>query len=365
MANGNLLNAQQQKEDEYYTQLSDIENELVHYERHFKGKVVLCNCDDPYESNFFKYFAMNFNYLGLKKLICTCYDGSHVAGEQLSIFDDFSGEEKTKKAHKIVITEVTDLNNDGAVNLSDIELLLKNNKNSLIELKGSGDFASEECIDLLKEADIVVTNPPFSLFIPYFDLLRRLNKKFLIIGNKNAITFKNVFPLLQKGEIWLGYNSPQEFITPDGKLTKKVQGLTRWFTNLDIDKRHESLIPYLYKKYSKDEYKKYYNFDGIDCDKIENIPIDYYGCIGVPITIFDKYNPNDFEIVGIGSQIEKTILHQTQGDKIVFIDKKTDEVIYSVPYSVPERKAGNSLRIDENGKPGKIPYGRILIRRKI
>ena len=198
--NKKLHAANRAKKDEFYTQLSDIENELKHYKHHFKDKTVFCNCDDPYESNFFKYFAANFNALGLKKLIATCYDGSAISGTQLELFDEtveFGNKiNKTRVPHKIVITEVVDLNGDGAVSLADVELLLQNDKNILTRLKGSGDFRSQECIELLKEADIVVTNPPFSLFREYVEQLVQYDKKFLIIGNVNSVTYKDFFSLI-------------------------------------------------------------------------------------------------------------------------------------------------------------------------
>lgn len=205
MANKNLNAAKVAKKDEFYTQLSDIERELQHYWKHFRGKVVLCNCDDPYESNFFKYFALQFNQLGLKKLICTCYNGSPVTGNELAIhFDGFDDDEPKKIAYKVEITEVKDENGDGAVDLSDVQYLLKNDKNVLAILK-TGDFRSQECIELLKEADIVVTNPPFSLFREYIGQLMEYGKKFVIVGHQNAITYKEVFPLLRNNEVWLGY----------------------------------------------------------------------------------------------------------------------------------------------------------------
>ena len=200
MANKNLNAAKVAKKDEFYTQLSDIERELQHYGHHFRGKVVLCNCDDPYESNFFKYFALRFNQLGLKKLICTCYNGSPVQGKELTLhFDD--EEESLKKAYKVEITEVKDENGDGAVDLSDVQDLLQNDKNVMSTLK-TGDFRSDECIELLKEADIVVTNPPFSLFREYIGQLMRYEKKFIIVGHQNAITYKEIFPLIKENKIW-------------------------------------------------------------------------------------------------------------------------------------------------------------------
>ena len=262
MAKRNLDAAKTAKKDEFYTQLTDIERELQHYWPHFRDKVVLCNCDDPYESNFFKYFALRFNQLGLKKLICTCYDGSPVAGTQLSLFSlDVNGNEK-KTAYKVEITEVPDVNGDGAIDLTDVELLIKDDKNVLSSLHGNGDFRSQECIELLKEADIVVTNPPFSLFREYIGQLVEYKKKFLIVGHQNAITYKEVFPLIKANKIWLGYGfkgavghfvSPYEDIATandhrEGMI--RVSGVT-WFTNMDIPKRQERLD--LVCHYTKEE----------------------------------------------------------------------------------------------------------------
>ena len=205
MANKNLNAAKTAKKDEFYTQLTDIERELQHYWPDFKDKVVLCNCDDPYESNFFKYFALRFNQLGLKKLICTCYNGSPVQGNELMIdFGDFT-EEPKKIAYKVEITEVKDLNGDGAVDLSDVQYLLKNNKNVISTLK-TGDFRDPECIELLKQADIVVTNPPFSLFRDYIGQLMEYEKKFIVMGRMSALHYSEIFPLIMKNEIWCGVN---------------------------------------------------------------------------------------------------------------------------------------------------------------
>lgn len=201
MANKNLNSAKKAKKDEFYTQLSDIERELQHYWPHFRGKVVLCNCDDPYESNFFKYFALRFNQLGLKKLICTCYNGSPVQGNELVIHFDGYDDEPKKVAYKVEITEVSDENGDGSVDLSDVRYLLQNDKNVMSTLK-TGDFRSEECVKLLKEADIVVTNPPFSLFREYIGQLMKYEKKFLIVGRQMNITYKELFPLIQGNRVW-------------------------------------------------------------------------------------------------------------------------------------------------------------------
>ena len=309
MANKNLNNAKIAKKDEFYTQLTDIERELQHYWQHFRDKVVLCNCDDPYESNFFKYFALRFNQLGLRKLICTCYNGSPVQGNELMIdFGDFTDEPK-KIAYKVEITEVKDLNGDGAVDLSDVQYLLRNDKNVLSTLK-TGDFRDPECIELLKQADVVVTNPPFSLFREYIGQLMKYEKTFLIVGHQNAITYKEVFPLIRDNKVWLGYGfkggaghffSPYEDIAVAGDHRKdmiRVSGVN-WFTNLEIPKRHEELD--LVCRYSPEEYPQYDNYDAIEVNKTVNIPYDYAEVMGVPITFLDKFNPDQFEILGLMS----------------------------------------------------------------
>lgn len=307
--NSNLHAANRAKKDEFYTQLSDIANELKHYRQHFAGKTVLCNCDDPFESNFFKYFALNFNSLGLKKLICTCYDGSPVAHSQLCLFEPqepYGKQHKTRVPHKIVITEVPDVNGDGATDLADVEWLLKNDKNILTTLLGNGDFRSAECIELLKQADIVVTNPPFSLFREYVAQLVEYNKKFLIVGHQNAITYKECFKLIKENKMWLGigFKGGAAHFTSIYKDTATAsdhrEGMIRvsgvnWFTNLDHNKRHEFLD--LYKAYSPEEYPKYENYNAIEVSKTANIPFDYDGYMGVPITFMDKYNPNQFELI--------------------------------------------------------------------
>jgi len=290
--NSNLSAAKAAKNDEFYTRLYDIEMELKHYKDQFKGKVVYCNCDDCFESNFFKYFALNFNQLGLKKLITTCYAESKV-GKQFRLFDEEG--EPQKKAYKLVINEIPDMNGDGAIDLTDVELLIKSDKNVLTVLNGDGDFRSEECVELLKEADIVVSNPPFSLFREYVALLVEYGKQFLIIGNKNAITYKEIFPIIKENNLWLGYCSPNEYILPNGEVTKQVNGLCRWFTNLPTEKRNKPLD--LYKTYNPEEYPKYDNYDAIEVSKVADIPMDYDGVMGVPITFLDKYCPTQFEIV--------------------------------------------------------------------
>lgn len=309
MANKNLNAAREAKKDEFYTQLADIEHELRHYRKHFMGKTVLCNCDDPYESNFFKFFALNFNAYGLKKLICTCYNGSPVQGNELLIdWGDFEQSPK-KIAYKVEITEVKDMNGDGRTDLTDVRILIQNDKNILTILKENGDFRSRECIELLKEADIVVTNPPFSLFREYVAQLMKYEKKFLIIGNQNNVTYKEIFPLLQNDRMWLGMNAGSQifevpldfirqntFVAKDGKKYAKFGNIC-WFTNLDNKKRYEELI--LYRTYSPDYYPKYDNYDAIDVGRISDIPCDYYGLMGVPITFMIDYSPNQFEVLGL------------------------------------------------------------------
>ena len=262
--NTSLRKADAVKNDEFYTQLTDIEKELSHYKEHFKDKVVFCNCDDPEYSNFWKYFQLNFYHLGLKKLISTHY-------------------EVDKPSYKMEIVR----NEKGAQ--MGIPDYIKT------DLKENGDFRSQECIEILQEADIVVTNPPFSLLREYLAQLVEYNKKFVIIGNKNCITYKEVFPLLKENVIWIGYTSAETFLLPNGEITKKMMGLTKWLTNLDISKRHEEL--FLYKNYAPEEYPKYDNYDAINVDKTQDIPCDYNGMMGVPITFMDKYNPEQFEII--------------------------------------------------------------------
>lgn len=287
MNNVNLHVAKAAKNDEFYTQLTDIENELRHYSKHFKGKTVLCNCDDPFESNFFKYFVLNFNKLKLKKLITTCYAGSDVAEYR-------NGKAKPYKA---VVTTVYDTIEDGDVDMEDVCNLFDLDENELTELEGDGDFRSEECLKLLDEADIVVTNPPFSLFREYVAVLMEHKKKFIIIGSKNAITYKEFFPLLKNNKMWLGSNNPapKEFMQRDGTIKKF--GNIGWYTNLDLKKCHEELT--LVNRYTPDEYPHYDNYDAIEVNKVANIPYDYDGVMGVPITFLDKYNPEQFEIIGL------------------------------------------------------------------
>ena len=355
MATDTQKKAKENKADEFYTQLSDIEMELRHYKEHLHNKVILCNCDDPYESNFFKYFAMNFNYLGLKKLIATCYVGSPIAGQELSLFDVEGireGLEDAKKPYKIEISEVKDENADGAIGLSDVAFLLKNRKNTLTLLKGDGDFRSSECLELLKEADIVATNPPFSLFREYVAQLMEYGKKFIIIGSKNAITYKEIFPLIKENRIWLGkgfsngnafFRIPPEYARDwaDGVYNPET-GLVKfrnvgWFTNLDFVQRHENLT--LYKRYSPDEYPLYDNYDAIEVSRVSEIPYDYNEIMGVPITFLDKYNPEQFEILGMASSAGYS------------------KDIVGIPF-IGERDARPLIR-------GKNTYARVFIKKKL
>ena len=382
MANKNLNAAKTAKKDEFYTQLTDIERELQHYWPHFRDKVVLCNCDDPYESNFFKYFALRFNQLGLKKLICTCYNGSPVQGNELMLdFGDFTDEPK-KIAYKVEITEVRDLNGDGAVDLADVQYLLKNDKNVMGILK-TGDFRDPECIELLKQADIVVTNPPFSLFREYIGQLMEYGKKFLIIGSQNNITYKEVFQLIMENHIWLGYKSgDMAFKVPSDYEARETRywqdengqkwrslGNICWFTNLDHDKRHEEID--LVCRYSPEEYPTYDNYAAINVNRVDDIPSNYDGVMGVPITFFDKYNPNQFEILGMTTGRDEFIARptkryinpiqinkdgsQTNGSKA---NTRATLLLPGIPSGRIYYTADNSER------PFEILYARILIRNK-
>jgi hypothetical protein len=320
------------KTDEFYTQLVDIEKELRHYKEQFRGKVVYCNCDDPFESNFFKYFAANFNALKLKKLITTSYVKSPIVGGQLLLFEMEGLKPSGKEPFKIEIKEVPDTNNDGAINIDDVEYLLKHDKNTATPLRGNGDFRSDECIKLLKQADIVVTNPPFSLFREYVAQLMEYNKKFLILGDQNAITYKETFGYIKENKLWLGYDNggtkwfqvPMNYDIPTESRKKIVNGVKYfsmgrilWFTNLDTTKRHENMV--LYKKYTPKEFPKYDNYNVINVDKVSDIPMDYDGVMGVPITFVDKYNPKQFEILGVANSarwIGYKCLTLIQGKKI-------------------------------------------------
>ena len=360
--NANLHQAKKDKNDEFYTQLPDIENELRNYKHHFKDKVVFCNCDDPYESNFFKYFALNFNHLGLKKLIAMGYATSPIVGSQVPLFEIEWYEHIENKAYKIEVNQVKDIDNNGAFDLEDIKVLIKQNKEfiKITPLKWNGEWLAGDCrsntsIKTLKEADIVVTNPPFSLFREYVAQLMNYQKHFLIIWNKNAITYKEIFPLIKENKLWLGYSAANEFALLDWTITKKMNWLTRWYTNLDITKRHEELI--LYKKYSPSEYPKYDNYNAINVDKIAEIPYDYDGVMWVPVTFLDKHNPDQFEILW---NADANVLPKDW----VWMNKKFVELYYK-QWNKWSIKIWNRLihYIDKNGK-AVIPYKRILICRK-
>lgn len=336
MANSNLTNAKREKNDEFYTQYPDIQKEIEAYLEYdlntFKGKVVYSNCDDPYESNFFRYFVLNFKRLGLKQLITTSYKPSPIANTQLGLFGDDKTVAKTKgrpkiTANKFIINEVGDMDGDGAFNLNDIAKQLKANKNNeWTPLDGDGDFRSQECIELLKQSDIVVTNPPFSLFREYIDQLFDHNKKFVIIANMNAITYKEVFPLIKDNKLWLGATgngSDMVFAVPNGVEIAEsdrqkaarlgyVGDYTRlgnscWFTNLDHGRRHQALtlmtmadnLKFNKKMQDKKAYDHYDNYLAMDVPFTNAIPSDYDGVMGVPISFLDKYNPDQFEIIGI------------------------------------------------------------------
>ena len=268
--NSNLHTAKTAKNDEFYTLMEDIEKEMRYYKDFFKGKIVYCNCDDARESNFFKYFSLNFEFLGLKKLISTGYKA------------DGKG---------VVLVYEGDKNGNRRV---DNEEIIVN------ELNGDGDFRSEECIEYLKECDVVVTNPPFSLFRQYVKQLMDYNKKFIIIGNQNAITYKEIFPYIKNNQLWLGMNFVKSFEKPNGDIQKF--GNISWFTNIENKRRNEEID--LYKKYSFEDYPKYDNYDAIEVSRVDEIPMDYDGVMGVPITFLYKYNPTQFEIIGLDRYVE-------------------------------------------------------------
>ena len=332
--NKNLHKAKNSKKDEFYTQLSDIERELKHYKKHFKDKVIYCNCDDPRVSNFFHYFSYNFEKLGLKRLITTCYKNKNI---------DLFSQNDSERA--ILLEYNGDKNGNHVPDLEEI---------GIKHLKGDGDFRSQESIELLKQADIVVTNPPFSLFRDYVSQLIEYDKKFIIIGHQNAIKYNSIFKFIKNNQIWLGYgfkggaahfiNKHYEDYATAGDHKEgmiRVSGVV-WFTNLDITRRHEDLI--LYKKYNSEEYPKYDNYDAINVNKTNDIPIDYENDMGVPITFMNKYNPDQFEILGI------------------FDDKreKSDAFIQGIPTYVDEQHKKYVGPVIN----GKALYTRILIRNK-
>lgn len=349
--NKNLHKAKNNKKDEFYTQLPDIENELRHYKDHFKDKVVYCNCDDPRVSNFFHYFSYNFEHLGLKKLIATCYKNQNA--------DLFSQNDSEKAIY---------LEYDGDKNgnkIPDPEEI------GIIELKGDGDFRSEESIELLKQADIVVTNPPFSLFREYVAQLIEYDKKFIIVGHQNAISYKEIFNLIRDNNLWLGYgfkggaghfiNTEYEDYATAGNHKEgmiRVSGV-HWFTNLDISKRHEDLI--LYKNYNPKDYPTYDNYDAINVDKTKDIPIDYQGLMGVPITFLDKYNPAQFEVLTLGigeANFTPTKKYEKFRDPITKkpISDKRDFLLYV-------RSPNGKYLTSDDYRVNKV-YARIIIKNK-
>lgn len=349
-----LSNARRVKQDEFYTQLGDISNELKHYRAKLYGKTILCNCDDPFESNFFKYFALNFNALGLKKLIATSYKKSPIVGGQLPLLDIEGLKHEGKEPYAIEINEVPDVNGDGATDLDDVKYILKHNVKTSRKLEGddtysAGDFRSRECVEFLKQADIVITNPPFSLFREYVAQLVAHDKLFLIIGSQSAITYKEIFRLIRENKVWLGVDNggTKWFRVPDDydiqtESRKKIEngikyfsmGSIMWFTNMDNPKRHEEIT--LYKKYSPDEYPNYDNYDVIEVGKVAEIPVDYAGAMGVPITFLDKYNPEQFEILGLAAGNIKGMA------------------------GIPSKTGKDGPYIN-----GKLKYGRIFIKRNL
>jgi hypothetical protein len=365
MARKTLLDAKKSKKDEFYTQLKDIEKELKHYKQQFKNKIVYCNCDDPYESNFFKFFAANFNNFGLKKLIATCYTGSPIVGSQLTLFDIKGLKSDDKQAFKLEINEVKDYNKDGSIDLLDVEWLLKNNKNSSTPLKQGGDFRSNECIKLLKQSDIVCTNPPFSLFREYLAQLVEFKKNFLIIGNTNSLTYREVFKLFKDNKIRTGYtnfNVGMFFVVPDDwekfhHIDKKGNKIARvstscWFTNFEV-KKHNEIIT-LYKKYNPKDYPKYENYDAINVDKVNDIPMDYKGTVGVPITFLDKFNPKQFKIIGLGIS--------NSGIEIGVKPYKKEHKKYRK--EVQKRGAVDGDLYMMNNGIVTVPYARVIIKNK-
>ena len=350
--NATLNHAFIAKKDEFYTQYEDVAREMLKYGEQLKGKTILCNCDDPFESAFFRFFVLNFDKLGLAGLTSTCYAESPMAGREYPLDGGTS-------AYKAVVKKVPDdtlVRPDGSL---DLESLFSIEGNSLSHLSGDGDFRSEECEALLKEADIVATNPPFSLFRVFISQLERYNKNFIILGNMNAITYKEVFPLFRENKIWYGEtirSGDRKFHVPDsyplnatgcgvderGRRFIRVTGV-RWFTNLETDRRHEPIV--LTREYSPDEYPSYENYDAIEVGRTQNIPADYYGVMGVPITFLDKYSPDQFEIVMLAN-----------GNARTNVAPKTLKEVKYRPH--PEDRGGVGII------NGRRVYARILIRRK-
>jgi len=391
MANINLTNAKRAKNDEFYTQYGDIQKEIEAYLEYdsdvFRDKVVYCNCDDPFESNFFRYFVLNFNKLGLKQLITTSYKPSPVANTQLELFSEYKTLTKSKgrpkvTANKFIINEVHDIDGDGEFNLKDVAKQLKANKhNEWTPLEGDGDFRSDECIKLLKRSDIVVTNPPFSLFREYVKQLFDYDKKFVIIGNMNAITYKEIFPLIKNNKLWLGngfHAGNAYFFTPNTRdfasgVYDATTGLVKfrnvcWFTNLDHGRRHQPLPLMTMEenlKYSKHKeikgkkaYDKYNNYNAIEVPFTDSIPSDYGGVMGVPISFLDKYNPDQFEILGMCENEDlyklKTKKYSTIECKQAYLDKFKKRGTYDL---------NASGVVIQNGLMEKV-YQRVLIRHK-
>lgn len=390
--NSNLSAAVKAKKDEFYTQLTDIEKEMRYYRKHFKGKTVFCNCDDPFESDFFKYFVLNFNRLGLKKLIATCYFSSPIVGQQLqycfdgngqmsfSFGDDVEITDGAKRPYKAIVTQVYDKTGDGGVDMVDVAELFVSGENQLTELEGDGDFRSEECLALLDESDIVVTNPPFSLFREFVNVLIQKEKHFIILGNVNAITYKEFFPLIRDNKVWIGasiHSGDRKFYVPDdyplnasgcgvdedGRRFIRVKGV-RWYTNLDIRQRHEEMI--LVKKYNPEVYEHFDNYDAINVDVTTDIPCDYAGLMGVPITFLDKYSPDQFEILGvtqswcgIASKIYPRQIQVDKNGKRSQVTKLNDGAAIKV-----EQPPINKTYYEVDGDLFIKTYARVIIRNK-
>ena len=355
-SNKYLKVANKNKNDEFYTQLTDIEKELRHYKEHFKDKIIYCNCDDPRVSNFFKYFYLNFEFFGLKRLITTCYKN-----QEIDLFSQNNSE-------KAVWIEY-----EGGGNIDNFDNI------KVSELQGDGDFRSDECIEIPKTADIVITNPPFSLFREYVAQLMEYEKKFVIVGHQNAISYKEIFKLIRENKLWLGFgfNAGVGFfinekyedyatasIHKEGMI--RVSGVN-WFTNIDIKKRHEDIL--LWKQYTPEEYPKYEKYDAINVDKTNDIPVDYYENIGVPITFLDKYNPNQFEIIALGI-VGSCEFSNNRQMEILKDGKPTDKFTYNAKgtlyciYNPAKDKKPPAFKDCETGALYTSIYARIIIRRK-
>ena len=372
--NTNLHGAKRAKQDEFYTQLPDIERELHNYRDHFAGKTVYCNCDDPFESNFFRYFASRFNSLRLKELLSTSYAGSPVAAGELP-FEDIAGlqPDHGRKQYGARITEVRDFDGDGREDLQDVRQLLETDPNGAWTLEGNGDFRSAECLALLEQADIVVTNPPFSLFREYVAQLVEHGKQFVIIGNMNAVTYKEIFPLIKDGKMWLGpsissgdrpFGVPKHYPLDaatawedeNGNRYIRVKGV-RWFTNLEHKKRNEGFP--LYERYSPKKFLHYDNYDAINVDKTAEIPRDWPGPIGVPITFLDRFCPAQFEILGTSDNgIVDAEIKTTPGLRKKFVDD------YYASGGTGSYREGNPTAGYYKDGVAKMAYKRIFIRNR-